>query len=952
VTPIFSAAENTTNGVQNGLVREFTYTNHWVASETWRTNDQFVARWDYAYDGAGNRTYARDPLGAATHAVYENNLPVVVTNALRQITRMQYDGHGNLMRQINPRSATTRWAYDSRGLCTNTVLADETSYSMSYDSIGRLTGVADPVGFTISNVYDNLDRVTDVWYPGNSHTHYNFSCCGLDSVVDRLERQTTYQRDLLKRVTNVVDAANQRVSFGYNAGDQITNLTVWVNGLPRTTYFSYTSTNGYTRLTQRKSPLGKTTGYDYYFRGWLKSRTDGASRVTQYQYDGLGRLKQINYPGNTNVTMGYDAVGHVTSLANNNASGTFAYDVLGRLTSTTVGLDVPGMTAVSYRLEYQYDSAGNVTNRTQRGLSGFTQVIPTRYDYDLMNRLTLVTNALAKANYSYDKGRLVTKLYGNGDWVSYQYDLESRLTNLAIWAGTMLQRFGYTYDAMGMMRSQESKSLLGAGYSEQRIDYGYDAVYQLTSEVVRVNNGAAVTNAWTYDAAGNVRTASGKFGSAQATVNADNELISWTQTATQVTVTGLVEPGPRSNKWFASTATARGHSAPVSMQDGSFGIVGVPVNAGANVLTAMVQDVSGNSATNIVNFTVGNSQISTFSYDPNGNLSSVSSASSVLNYGYDAENRLTTVTSNSVTVLECWYDGAGHRIAKREIINGQTNTWQYVWDGWNLIAVLGADGSLKEFYTRGVGIAGDIGTLVAVTHYTGGSPNATCHLHNNHRGDVIMARQGTNTVATLEYAPYGEIRTKTGSYTPRFRFSSKEYDTATGFYHFPYRFYAPQWARWASRDPIAEHGGLNLYRYVLSNPIRRVDPKGRQFYEPPLDMPPGTDIGSGIVSMAGCVRAIIDAYRTTRRESGPMAHCVTSCKLARACGSSISRFLGVAKEYLDLWGYFLGIGGCGISDDEFNDTVEDLTNDAIGIDCAGDSGSCESCCGGASLVRL
>jgi RHS repeat-associated protein len=42
----------------------------------------------------------------------------------------------------------------------------------------------------------------------------------------------------------------------------------------------------------------------------------------------------------------------------------------------------------------------------------------------------------------------------------------------------------------------------------------------------------------------------------------------------------------------------------------------------------------------------------------------------------------------------------------------------------------------------------------------------------------------------------------------------------------PYRAYDPKTARWLSRDPIGEAGGINLYGYVLNNPVNLWDPLG------------------------------------------------------------------------------------------------------------------------------
>jgi RHS repeat-associated protein len=55
-----------------------------------------------------------------------------------------------------------------------------------------------------------------------------------------------------------------------------------------------------------------------------------------------------------------------------------------------------------------------------------------------------------------------------------------------------------------------------------------------------------------------------------------------------------------------------------------------------------------------------------------------------------------------------------------------------------------------------------------------------------------------------------------------------------------YRAYDPDLGRWLNRDPIAEKGGLNLYRYVNNDPIKLSDRLGLDPYLPDRSMkPPG-----------------------------------------------------------------------------------------------------------------
>ena len=68
-------------------------------------------------------------------------------------------------------------------------------------------------------------------------------------------------RDALGRTASLIDPQNRLVEFRYNGANQITNLITHVSGQTREKHFDYPATNGFSRLTQVTTPMGKLIRY-------------------------------------------------------------------------------------------------------------------------------------------------------------------------------------------------------------------------------------------------------------------------------------------------------------------------------------------------------------------------------------------------------------------------------------------------------------------------------------------------------------------------------------------------------------------------------------------------------------------------------------------------------------------------------------------------------------------
>lgn len=104
--------------------------------------------------------------------------------------------------------------------------------------------------------------------------------------------------------------------------------------------------------------------------------------------------------------------------------------------------------------------------------------------------------------------------------------------------------------------------------------------------------------------------------------------------------------------------------------------------------------------------------------------------------------------------------------------------------------------------------------------------------HSDHLGSASwITEAGGKPVQHIQYLPYGEpfVNQRVGGYNERFTFTSKERDEETGYGYFGARYMDHElMTMWLSVDPLADkYPSLSPYNYCMWNPIKLVDPDGR-----------------------------------------------------------------------------------------------------------------------------
>jgi RHS repeat-associated protein len=407
---------------------------------------------------------------------------------------------------------------------------------------------------------------------------------------------------------------------------------------------------------------------------------------------------------------------------------------------------------------------------------------------------------------------------GNVDGVNYQFDELNRRTNATLSDGS---KWDYGYNGRNEVTAGKKKLPSGVFAGGHQFEYNYDDIGNRT--VVR-------------------------FGGDAAGANLRESVYGLANTLNQLTTRQV--PG---SIWLAGDAPTNltllgavdGRAFPVQRQEGGRFFAEAAVNNAAAPAFARLT-VVGKDGANVTDIQTGHEYVprtpEAFLYDADGNLVSDGRWTNFWN----CENQLVAMESlpavpdTAKKRLEFKYDYQGRRVEKTVYAwTGSQYTAQstnrFVYDGWNLLAVLDGQASVVQSFRWGLDLsgtmqgAGGVGGLLSMTSTNGAQAGSYFYGYDG-RGNVTVLLNATNGAegARYEYGPFSEVLRATGPLARFNRFcgSTKIQDEETDLLYYGYRYLSTANGRWLNRDPLGESSSRNIYGFVNNDPVQLFDVLG------------------------------------------------------------------------------------------------------------------------------
>ena len=235
-----------------------------------------------------------------------------------------------------------------------------------------------------------------------------------------------------------------------------------------------------------------------------------------------------------------------------------------------------------------------------------------------------------------------------------------------------------------------------------------------------------------------------------------------------------------------------------------------------------------NGAGQLVSRGAGDNLI-TYSYDANGNQSQKQGAgiSDTVNYYYDINNRLTSITNGSGLNLASYqYDPFGRRLSKTVAGNSR----YYLYNQQGLIAEYNSQGQAQSRYGyRPDNIWGTSPVFIETGTLATPDNKQVYYYQNDQLGTPYKIIDNSGFVVwSAKFDSFGQAHLDDNNQiVNNLRFPGQYFDEESGLHYNWHRYYDPALGRYISSDPIGLAGGANRYGYAYQNPVIYMDVDGQ-----------------------------------------------------------------------------------------------------------------------------